>query len=396
MRKTILAFALLAAPLHAQGGQQVLPQLSLDKAGSARTVSVRDPVAGANVAIGTLTGGGFVPSSAALPPSLAFSLTGADDPALQTAGRSFPGVSTGQHIGRTRYAAHIGTVFDGSGIAADPTSADYGLAVVAYKKNWLTSTTPGEADGVTIFGRNGIGDFAGTLCNVGTRRGFSACSEGVSSIFQPDGYQHVATRAILASTFYDGTTYGGNGAVFYAEVGTGTAAIDITAKPGAVWADAIHVRTADPNAPNFRLSGDGMRLDLGANASTTDVALRLGVARTDTAPAYIDLSGSPADGASGAGFGLRLLRQGDTSYLLSRTGRLTLEMLDRTGSIGLQVAGANRLLANGAGVGFNGKKPLTAPVLAAALPTDGSATNAQIAAAYNSLRSALIAYGLAQ
>ena len=59
MRKLFLGAALLAAPLHAQSGSQVLPQLSLDKTGSARTVSVRDPVANTNRPIGTIDASGF-------------------------------------------------------------------------------------------------------------------------------------------------------------------------------------------------------------------------------------------------------------------------------------------------------------------------------------------------
>jgi hypothetical protein len=219
----------------------------------------------------------------------------------------------------------------------------------------------------------------------------------VSSIFEPGGgLARVATRAIIASAFHNGDSYGGNGAVLYAEVGTGTAALDITAKPGAAWSDALQVRATDAAPINFRVTGDGLLEELGANADTRDVALRLGAKRTGSAPAYIDLSGSPADATSGSGFGLRIMQKNDASYLISRTNRLTLNMVDGSGSVALQVAGVSRLLATAAGLGFNGRAPISPPTLAAALPTDGSATNAQIVAAYNTLRAALITYGLAQ
>lgn len=48
----------------------------------------------------------------------------------------------------------------------------------------------------------------------------------------------------------------------------------------------------------------------------------------------------------------------------------------------------------GGNVGFNGVAPIAPPALPAALPTDGSATPAQLAAAYNAIRASLIAYGL--
>lgn len=53
------------------------------------------------------------------------------------------------------------------------------------------------------------------------------------------------------------------------------------------------------------------------------------------------------------------------------------------------------LRVNGA-MGFNGAMPVGKQTLAAALPTDGTATPAQLATAYNSLRTALINLGLAQ
>lgn len=45
-------------------------------------------------------------------------------------------------------------------------------------------------------------------------------------------------------------------------------------------------------------------------------------------------------------------------------------------------------------VGFNGKAPVAPAALPAALPTDGSATNAAIATMLNAIRASLIAYGL--
>jgi hypothetical protein len=59
----------------------------------------------------------------------------------------------------------------------------------------------------------------------------------------------------------------------------------------------------------------------------------------------------------------------------------------------LDVFGSARFTGN---VGFGGARPIGKQQLAAALPTDGSASNAELAAAYNSLRKALVNLGLAQ
>lgn len=68
------------------------------------------------------------------------------------------------------------------------------------------------------------------------------------------------------------------------------------------------------------------------------------------------------------------------------------------------VSGSYRWVANGnvkmqvsdTGVGFNGSAPTGKCTLSAALPTDGSATNANIAIAINAVRTCLITNGLAQ
>lgn len=58
--------------------------------------------------------------------------------------------------------------------------------------------------------------------------------------------------------------------------------------------------------------------------------------------------------------------------------------LDNSGSVGV-----------GGRVGFNGTAPIAPPTLPATLPTDGSATSAQMATAINSVMAALRSYGLA-
>lgn len=58
--------------------------------------------------------------------------------------------------------------------------------------------------------------------------------------------------------------------------------------------------------------------------------------------------------------------------------------------------GSTRFALNTTGVGFNGSAAVGKCTLAAALPTDGSATNAAIATALNTQRTCLINYGLAQ
>lgn len=55
-----------------------------------------------------------------------------------------------------------------------------------------------------------------------------------------------------------------------------------------------------------------------------------------------------------------------------------------------------KVKANGTGVAFNGATPVGKQTLSAALPTDGTATNAAICTAINAIRAALIADGLGQ
>lgn len=57
--------------------------------------------------------------------------------------------------------------------------------------------------------------------------------------------------------------------------------------------------------------------------------------------------------------------------------------LDNSGKVGI-----------GGNVGFNGAAPIAPPSLPAALPTDGSASNAAMATMLNAMRASLIAYGL--
>lgn len=94
--------------------------------------------------------------------------------------------SLGTHT-KPRYGKHIQVISDGSGVAAGPANADFGAGVSIFRKNWQTNNDPGEIDGLGIVAINGVGDVCGLLYDVGTRDGFSACWEGASRIYLPDG-----------------------------------------------------------------------------------------------------------------------------------------------------------------------------------------------------------------
>lgn len=88
--------------------------------------------------------------------------------------------------------------------------------------------------------------------------------------------------------------------------------------------------------------------------------------------------GFPSLGAVGA----------DTNIYLGLAGKGTNGVIISDGG------GTRRFRCNTTGIGFNGATEIAKPVLSAALSTGGAATNADIAVAYNSLRTALINYGL--
>lgn len=68
-----------------------------------------------------------------------------------------------------------------------------------------------------------------------------------------------------------------------------------------------------------------------------------------------------------------------------------------TGGVVLRDGGSSlRVQANTTGVGFNAATPIAKCSLAAALPTDGTASNTALATALNTQRACLINYGLAQ
>lgn len=94
--------------------------------------------------------------------------------------------SIGTHT-KPRYGRHIQVISDGSGVAVGPANADFGYGVSIFRKDWQTNDDPGEIDGIGIVAINGVGDVCGALFDVGTREGFSACWEGASRIYLPDG-----------------------------------------------------------------------------------------------------------------------------------------------------------------------------------------------------------------
>lgn len=76
----------------------------------------------------------------------------------------------------------------------------------------------------------------------------------------------------------------------------------------------------------------------------------------------------------------------DADLILRSLG--TKDVLIRSGD------NTSKIRANNTGLGFYGTAPIAKPTFAAALPTDGSATSAQLATAFNSLRTALTSLGL--
>lgn len=162
----------------------------------------------------------------------------------------------GSHIGEERTISHIEYRPTGSG-ANGPTNADYGMTISVIKKNFLTTSTIGELDGLNIVVRNGGGntsDCAGILINAGVVGGsFCAAIENQTSLLNSSGtvLKQISTQVGVVD---DVNT---NSFGFFTKMnsGTGKKAIQANFATGAFWQDLISLEN-DAYAL-FRVDGNG-------------------------------------------------------------------------------------------------------------------------------------------
>ncbi|GGE87439.1 hypothetical protein [Sphingomonas prati] len=226
---------------------------------------------------------------------------------------------------------------EGSGVAQGPARAAYGLGVNVTKRDWLTSRVPGEIDGTNVMARNGVGDVAGHLVNVGTRAGFAAVLEGVSYAFDARGLPVRGVRTLLGVNAPE--TPGGDGSergvATLADKGDNDAAF-FAGRNGGTWKDFLRNEVV-PGLPVTRISGSGNETDLGANQSG-DVRLSIGRDRGAAGSSAIDVYGAP-----GSTVGLQVIRKGGAgggSAIVHRgAGKLAIDARDAGGEVVLQAGG---------------------------------------------------------
>jgi len=96
-------------------------------------------------------------------------------------------------------------------------SATYALSLVNIRPDWVGSKLTGETDGLSILTRQGLGDTAALLANVGIRRGFAATIESYTFSVAANGATDRGVRTqIGVVNARDGGEYG---AVLLAEHG---------------------------------------------------------------------------------------------------------------------------------------------------------------------------------
>jgi hypothetical protein len=192
---------------------------------------------------------------------------------------TFPGVTTdrsdlsisqansGSHTTTSSSAFSVSSAVAGSGING-PSFADYGATISVIKNNFLTSSTLGEIDGLTIITRQGQDDTAGILVNAGGVAGYMSVLEGATNQFQ------ATTGTILKGmdvqlgyieTGLTGTSDSG-GLALNAQTGTLNTGLLIQSGSGAGWNNAIAVGANSGAGQTFALTPAG-NMTLGSPGS---------------------------------------------------------------------------------------------------------------------------------
>lgn len=223
---------LISAPALAQQAAPKMTIVSVPK-GGCRPVTILDPQnSGADkmVEMGCVDGAGNLlpaPVKAGNPAMKTDHYGIVDQHGSTTVGRldaSWSGTHTTPY-----FANSIEVDEEGSGAASGPERAAYGLGIRNFKKNWQTRARPGEIDGLSLVLRQGEGDVAAILTNVGVRNGFGAAMEGITSSMNPQAVPQKAVR-IQAGVVND-RSGGEFGYVASAEVGTNRVGIQVQESP---------------------------------------------------------------------------------------------------------------------------------------------------------------------
>lgn len=238
------------------------------------------PACNTSINAATLGGATFDapgPIGSSTPNTYAFT-TGTQTEAVETVNFSpnqsvtmFPGQATdysdhtlthtnsGSHSGTSNSAFSIANAVAGSG-ANGPTNADYGLYLSNVKNNFLTSSTLGEIDGLSIVTRQGQDDTDGILVNAGGVAGFMGILEGVTSQFQATTGTVLNQMDVQLGSIETGLTgtAGSEGFVATATVGTLGTGLLIQSSGTAGWTNAIQVGANGGGATTFTVTPAGL------------------------------------------------------------------------------------------------------------------------------------------
>lgn len=207
----------------------------------------------------------------------------------------------GSHAAEGHFTLHIENRPVGSG-ANGPAAADYALSLSTIKQNWLTTTTAGELEGLTIVTRQGgdaNSDSAGILVNSGVKlnSGFCAPWESVTSRFDAVGaVTHQLNNQI---GIVDGANSNFIGYYTKAITATLTDAFRSDTSATASWTN--HINCLNNGAAVFSVASDGRTtLSKSLNVKRFDASseggqIDLNRASDDTIAWGIDVFGSTAD-----------------------------------------------------------------------------------------------------
>jgi hypothetical protein len=225
----------------------------------------------------TGTGPVVLANSPALATPVAISTTETMNLSVGQTITTFPGATTdksdfsisqansGSHTTTSNSAFSISSTVAGSGING-PLFADYGATISVIKNNFLTSSTLGEIDGLTIITRQGQDDTAGILVNTGGVAGFMAVLEGVTNQFQATTGTILQGMDVQLGYIETGLTGSANSGGLFVGASTGTlnTGILVQSASGAGWTNAISVRGNSNGGTTFNVTPAGDMLTLGS------------------------------------------------------------------------------------------------------------------------------------
>ncbi|WP_288581687.1 hypothetical protein [uncultured Methylobacterium sp.] len=297
---------------------------------------------------------------------------------------------------RSDYAGNQHTVFANVDAVPSAGSVNYiKSAVFAYASTSDPSIYPDGSPGGNPQGNK---DAVGVLANAEIRGGIQTGRVWAGNLYagtrsDSDGLVtgleiDVANRRAHAETL--GQVRGQTG-LSLITLGTynATQALLIGGDKGSKWAYGINIQANDLTKSAFRLitpnTNDGALADLDPAGNWSAQKF------TATGGNPVALAGASAAGAAASLYAmngpLALSGSGSNPTYLGSSASPTVAQGAAVVGTTLSVAGA---------VGFNNAAPVGKCTLPAALPTDGSASNAAIASAVNAARSCLITVGLAQ